>query len=364
MERQDFEHQIQAWEERARRQLRVAGREPFAALTGEDLLAQFSSLQRACAEQLDLERRLAGLEAEIVALSRQRDSARSTLERVEWDLRDLFREAGIADEAEFHGKLAAFEERRSLSQEILSFDSAIRTKLGQRTNLQVFLDALAQGDVQGWTANLGQIAAEMERSSTDRDQAVREHDSARRRRIECELSADIPSLEAQLEATRMQLDGTVKRWRVETLAAALLQDTLAEFQRTRQPAVIKEAGKSFSAVTSGRYTRLLPQDDGETLLVQLADGEARRLDELSRGTAEQLYLCLRLAFAREFARRGGPLPVVMDDVLVNFDPQRSRAVAQLLAEFSKENQVLLFTCHPETAALFQEVSPGHVRIDL
>jgi uncharacterized protein YhaN len=51
------------------------------------------------------------------------------------------------------------------------------------------------------------------------------------------------------------------------------------------------------------------------------------------------------------------LPLIMDDVLVNFDPERARAVAQELARFSTQHQVLIFTCHPETAQLFAEVAP-------
>ena len=47
----------------------------------------------------------------------------------------------------------------------------------------------------------------------------------------------------------------------------------------------------------------------------------------------------------------------MDDVLVNFDPERARAVAQELARFSTQHQVLIFTCHPETAQVFAEVAP-------
>ena len=69
---------------------------------------------------------------------------------------------------------------------------------------------------------------------------------------------------------------------------------------------------------------------------------------LSRGAAEQLYLCLRLALAAEFGRLAVPLPLVMDDVLVNFDPERTRLSAQVLIDAAPEHQMLLFTCHPET----------------
>ena len=52
-------------------------------------------------------------------------------------------------------------------------------------------------------------------------------------------------------------------------------------------------------------------------------GEVRRPEELSRGTAEQLYLALRFGLIEEFARHAEPLPVVMDDILVNFDEART-----------------------------------------
>jgi len=52
-----------------------------------------------------------------------------------------------------------------------------------------------------------------------------------------------------------------------------------------------------------------------------------------------------------------PLPLVMDEVLVNFDPDRARRTAELIADVAQRNQVLLFTCHPETLALFRQVDP-------
>ncbi|MBW1806426.1 MAG: hypothetical protein JRJ06_08715, partial [Deltaproteobacteria bacterium] len=73
-----------------------------------------------------------------------------------------------------------------------------------------------------------------------------------------------------------------------------------------------------------------------------------------RGTAEQLYLSLRFGFIREFSRRSNPLPVIMDEILVNFDPRRAKATVKGIFELSREHQVLFFTCHPDTAELFKE----------
>ena len=53
---------------------------------------------------------------------------------------------------------------------------------------------------------------------------------------------------------------------------------------------------------------------------------------LSRGSIEQLYLCLRIGLAETFAERAEALPIIFDDVLVNFDPARAASVAEVLAE--------------------------------
>ena len=77
---------------------------------------------------------------------------------------------------------------------------------------------------------------------------------------------------------------------------------------------------------------------------------------MSRGTREQLYLSLRFGLIREFGERTERLPVVVEEVLVNFDPKRAGRAARAFAELANTNQVLVFTCHPETVALFTDVA--------
>jgi len=109
--------------------------------------------------------------------------------------------------------------------------------------------------------------------------------------------------------------------------------------------------------------RLDPFDSegAEGIVAVSADDEMRSSEQLSRGTREQLYVVMRLALASDLARRRTPpghLPLVMDDCLVNFDPQRAEATARLLAGWALDAQCLLFTCHPETAELLLEASQG------
>ena len=67
-----------------------------------------------------------------------------------------------------------------------------------------------------------------------------------------------------------------------------------------------------------------------------------------------MFLSLRLSLAAYFARRGAALPLILDDVLVNFDMERAKAAAQVLRDFAAQgHQMLVFTCHEHIAKLFR-----------
>jgi len=82
----------------------------------------------------------------------------------------------------------------------------------------------------------------------------------------------------------------------------------------------------------------------QRLIVIRAGGQALETHQLSRGTAEQLYLSMRFALAQEYAGKA-VLPLVMDDILVNFDEERMESCLRVMADVSQRHQVLLFTCH-------------------
>jgi uncharacterized protein YhaN len=85
---------------------------------------------------------------------------------------------------------------------------------------------------------------------------------------------------------------------------------------------------------------------------------------LSRGTREQLYLALRFGLIREFGQHTERLPVVIDEILVNFDPERARRAVEAFAELAQTNQLLVFTCHPATVDMFNSVVPDAQVIQL
>jgi hypothetical protein len=101
-------------------------------------------------------------------------------------------------------------------------------------------------------------------------------------------------------------------------------------------------------------------DKQRSLVVVRADDEEQALDELSEGTADQLYLALRLAgidqLQSERINRGLPtVPVVLDDILVTFDETRAGAAVTVLAELSARWQIILLTHHDHLVDLARRV---------
>ncbi len=149
----------------------------------------------------------------------------------------------------------------------------------------------------------------------------------------------------QLERDLQQLDARIARLQETLEALELAQQTLQEatqqLQRRFAPRISARAGELFGRLTGRRYDRLRLEQDF-TLQAGAKDEETLRTAQWrSDGTADQLYLSLRLAVAEALLP---DVPLVLDDALVRFDDDRLRAAMQLLQELGQKRQILLFTC--------------------
>jgi hypothetical protein len=289
------------------------------------------------------------------------ETARRLLQAAGRDASELPREALWAALGQLHTDLARGAELRRLVE---SAERLARTRLSSCEHPVVALDELACGDSGIWQDEAQRLGHELERLHEERDAAIEAAAAARTELGRIEHSADIPRLQEQRESLRAQLAELSGEYRVVSAARALIAETLRSYVRERQPAVLAGGSQAFAAVTGGRYVRV-EQDEAAglaSLVVVHADGRRLPPDVLSTGTQQQLYLAIRLALAAEFATRTEPLPLIMDDCLVNFDPRRAAAVAGLLAEHAAQGQCLLFTCHPQTAELMAAQTAGPVRV--
>ena len=100
--------------------------------------------------------------------------------------------------------------------------------------------------------------------------------------------------------------------------------------------------------------------DSEEILIDNDAGDRKGVLEMSRGTREQLYLAMRFGLIEEYEARSEPLPVIMDDVFVNFDDVRGELVREILSGFSSLRQVLVLPCHERVRDAYIEMGARSV----
>lgn len=249
-----------------------------------------------------------------------------------------------------------FDERQAALERKAGCEHRLHAGLSALADPENALDELGSGEPAYWQTEIARLAVEIDETEAARTSAIEARRDAQRAREELEESADVPRLQAALESSRAELAVAVHDYRVVRTASGLVQTTLEGYVRDRQPGVLDRASAAFAAVTGGRFRAIVQEAAAETdaIVVEQWDGARLTPDQLSRGTCEQLYLAIRLALVEEFAERGQELPLIMDDCLVNFDPERAAAMARLIAASATRGQCLYFTCHPSTAQLFQD----------
>lgn len=179
------------------------------------------------------------------------------------------------------------------------------------------------------------------------------------------LTKEIETLEAQDETDRLlaekeqslaRFGDGLQEWIVTKLSSDLLEQTIKLYESEKQPKLLARSSEIFSSVTGNTYIKVLFPLDGDRVKVERADGVRIEEELLSRGTQEQLYLSMRLAHLDVYHREKFNIPMMMDDVLVNFDHARARRTADTLVKFAEDTglQILFFTCHPHTADLFPD----------
>ncbi len=144
-------------------------------------------------------------------------------------------------------------------------------------------------------------------------------------------------------------------WYSSATAAETVDLVGAMFEQSHQPEMLAAAMPFVEQLTCRKYRRLWTQLGRRQLFVDDDSGTPRPAQQLSGGTREQLFLAIRLAMVKAFARGGIELPMVLDDVTVNFDVERSEAAVETLREFVREGQqVLVLTSHLHYAQMFQQ----------
>jgi uncharacterized protein YhaN len=329
---------------------------PVTPAAGTSLVDDLRSLRERLREQRELAARRRSILHAARRLRDRRHKVRGRVRRCERRLAALFDRAGLVDAAELHHRIEQADHGDQLAQKSDTLATEISALVGPRYD-EARLAELVAGNTR---AQLDERWLELTgRASKLREETKTAHEQLGRWRQESEtLAADRERGQAglRLGVVERLLRESVERWRVLAATEWLLAGVRKRYERERQPETLREASGYLAQLTEGRYTRVWTPLEEDVLRVDDAQGESLAPEVLSRGTREQLFLSLRLALVTRYARRGVDLPLVLDDVLVNFDARRARSAAIVLRDFAaRHEQVLVFTCHQHIYELFRSL---------
>ena len=309
---------------------------------------------------LGKQRHLVGQRKELATKFR---NLRSTYLRADRDLeqymgqkRRLLSSVGTDTDEQFRQLAVQHKQRHELIQKRDSLTEQIAAALGNQFEEIQIGEYLELYGISG-------LESRWETTQTEIDERREEQSQLHQKRGEYLQEIKMLGEDARLDEARLELNAVIeeiadlkKEWQTLAVSTCFLDTIKETYEAKRQPETLLEASKYLKRLTEGQYTRIWTRLTGEELLVDNAQGETLAVEHLSRGTREAVYLGLRLALVDAYARRGAVLPMVLDDVLVNFDADRARAAAEVLRDFAAHGyQVLMFTCHDHIRDLFHHL---------
>jgi uncharacterized protein YhaN len=268
----------------------------------------------------------------------------------------LFTQAGVDNEAAYRLLLREQQQADELQRQHQALRREMAAAIGKHAPEEAIATLLTKETVPALEARWEVIARELEENDHQLHRLAEQRGAVGQQLEDLAQDRSLAERQLDLAAIETQLADAIAVWQVHAATCTVLERIRVYYEKHRQPETLVEASRIFDNFTEGRYRRIWTPLGKCLLFVDTAEGDSLPVEALSRGTREQLFLALRLALVSLLARRGVSLPIILDDVLVNFDAQRAARAVRALWEFAKRgHQVLMFTCHEHMAVLLRSL---------
>lgn len=156
----------------------------------------------------------------------------------------------------------------------------------------------------------------------------------------------LPELYQKEEQLKAEIQELIYEWSVHFVIEKQLQFLADQLSESQLPYLFEQAGHFMKILTNQRYDKIQMKEN-ELFVNQ------QSIYQLSTGTKDQLIMALRFAYLA--MQQKNISPVVIDDGWLHYDSQRKRSLAQLLAAFAKDYQVICLSSDREMVSYYQEL---------
>lgn len=236
-------------------------------------------------------------------------------------------------------------------ENMADYDAAYQESLDQ-AKIKAQYDALEKSlhddldELKQEAKEPGKVLAQLQSLAAQSSDVTEEIDELQQQVAKLQVQLDnladstaVFEVKQELANTETNFVNSSQEYLANLLASKWISRSLDLASNERFPKMLNAAKEYLALLTGGRYVNIVLD---KKLTVMRKDGKKREVKYLSRGTAEQLYFALKLAFIEQIKDKIN-LPILIDDSFVNFDDRRISYIKKLLEKISENNQVLIFT---------------------
>lgn len=293
----------------------------------------------------------AGMQKDLASWKDKWEADSETLQAAQGQLAELCRQANVTTPEELPAVEEQSREKREVVQKIEHAETQL-TLIAGGDSVDDFSEQVQSHDPVELEFEINQLEHQL--------QSLNQQWSSIQQKVGA-LNSDLSEIDGSDQAAQLNQDLQLLSGRIEResqlyakhrVASMILKQSIEHYRSENESPVLKLACQAFEDLTCGRYSGLKPEydDKGRSKLfgVQKSTSGEEDLvpvDAMSLGTADALFLAMRLASLEHQLSAGHAIPVVIDDCLIQLDDDRTIAAMKRLSKLSERTQVILFTHH-------------------
>lgn len=323
--------------------------------------AIIEKLNKELAEGNKSSERMKALEQKVRELEKSIELQQGIIADKEADIRELLLEAGCSDPKQLPEQETLYAEYRRKTERAGELKRIIsRSAAGM--DLDAFLSEIESTNIDQLPQEIAELEREIKDQETRQTDLNIEFGRLTNEREGIAGGSKASQISDEMESVLASLREAIQEYVQLTLASTRMKEELDRYRRQNQGPLLSRAGDFLSKITLESLHGLAADfdDNDRPVLVGLRNGSRIKVEAMSEGTCDQLYLALRLASLEQRMKQREPMPLILDDILVNFDNSRARQALEVLAEMSTQTQIILFTHHRHLCELARE----HIKQDL
>jgi uncharacterized protein YhaN len=316
------------------------------------------------AKAIDVEQQ--SLHARLKAFSTSRDEKLDELRRLHAGMTALCQEADCPSLDALPDAIERSRRRANLQQQLEQTQIELQT-LAQPIPWQTFCQPLEHRSATDIQESIDRLIEERDRIAVDRSPADQELGSLRSQLSTHRGSDQAAEVNQELDENETRQASLAARYARLKMSETVLRYSIDRYRRDHEGPLLRRASELFRDLTGGSFEQIRAEltDKQQPILHGIRKGSTTpvQVSQMSAGTADQLYLALRLASLLEHVAHHPPMPLIIDDLLVMFDEQRASAALKVLGEVARHTQVVFLTHHEHLRELaLESVAPDQLYV--